>query len=258
MDVAGEYTFDAPQQLVWKSLLDPNVLGSIMPGGKGFQQTAENQYNGTLEVKVGPVQGIFQGQITLSDIQPPNHYAIVVDGKGPAGFVKGSGKLDLDTQGSQTHMVYAGTAQIGGRIASVGQRLMDSAARSIIRQSLDALKDYLKVEIAKGSSTDSAPAAPTESTPPVDPAPASGSDGAAPLATATATATAAAPVATATTTPPAMQAAPSPQYKPPSQTSLALNVARDVLNDFVPPKYQPLLFGAIAVILLLLIWLASR
>src|SRR5689334_25090811 len=71
MDVSGEYTFDAPQSLVWESLLDPNVLGSIMPGGKGFEKTGDNDYAGVLEVKVGPVQGTFQGQITLTDIKAP-------------------------------------------------------------------------------------------------------------------------------------------------------------------------------------------
>ena len=61
MDIAGDYTFDASQALVWDALQDPNVLGSIMPGGKGFEKMGENQYKGVLEVKVGPVQGIFQG-----------------------------------------------------------------------------------------------------------------------------------------------------------------------------------------------------
>ena len=86
-------------------------------------------------MKVGPVQGRFQGQITLSDIITPQSYQIVVDGKGAPGFVKATGKMRLEARGNQTFMEYSGQAQVGGRIASVGQRLMDSAARSIIRQS---------------------------------------------------------------------------------------------------------------------------
>ncbi|MFN8420368.1 MAG: carbon monoxide dehydrogenase subunit G [Anaerolineae bacterium] len=271
MDIAGEYTFDAPQAVVWGALLDPNVLGSIMPGGKGFEEVGENQYKGALEVKVGPVQGLFQADIKLTDIQPPTHYHIEVDGKGPAGFVKGTGSLNLSAQGNQTHMVYSGTATVGGRIASVGQRLMDSAARSIIRQSLEALNEYLKVEVANGSAAaPTAPSspAPTESAPSTDlpsanasaanaadSASALATAAAAPVATAATTTTTATPSAAPTTTSPNAAA---PQYKPPSQTSLALNVARDVLNDFVPPKYQPLLLGAIIVIILLLIWLVRR
>src|SRR5690349_14482586 len=134
MEVAGDYTFDAPQELVWKSLLDPNVLGSVMPGGKGFEQTGEDEFSGILEVKVGPVQGTFQGKIKLSDIKAPESYQIEVDGKGSTGFVKATGKMRLEPRGQQTFMEYSGQAQVGGRIASVGQRLIDSAARSIIRQ----------------------------------------------------------------------------------------------------------------------------
>src|SRR5215510_374469 len=124
MDVSGEYTFDAPQNMVWDALLDPNVLGSIMPSGKGFEQTGDNEYAGVLEVKVGPVQGTFQGEIKLTDIKAPETYQMSVDGKGATGFVKASGGLVLTTQGEQTHMSYNGQAQIGGRIASVGQRLL--------------------------------------------------------------------------------------------------------------------------------------
>ncbi|MEZ4670628.1 MAG: carbon monoxide dehydrogenase subunit G [Anaerolineae bacterium] len=228
MDVAGDFTFDAPQDLVWKALQDPNVLGSVMPGGKGFAQTGENQYSGTLEVKVGPVQGTFQGQITLSDIVAPQSYKIKVDGKGPAGFVNATGSMRLEPRGSGTFMEYSGQAQVGGRIASVGQRLMDSAARSIIRQSLEALNAYLTIEVAK-----QLPAAPVTQTE-------------APVAQ---------PITEASAEPAPVSAA--PEYKPPSQTALAFNVARDVLNDIVPAKYQPwILVGLIVIILLIL--LATR
>src|ERR1051326_7335544 len=110
-----------------------------MPGGQGFQQVGENQYTGLLQIKVGPVQGTFEGKIQLSDVKPPESYRIQVDGKGAPGVVKATGNLTLDAQGSQTLMDYSGQAQIGGRIASVGQRLLETSARSIIRQSLEAL-----------------------------------------------------------------------------------------------------------------------
>jgi uncharacterized protein len=226
MEVSGDYLFDAPQKMVWEALLDPNVLGAIMPGGKGFEQTGENEYKGMLEVKVGPVQGLFQGQIKLSDIIPPQHYKIEVDGKGAPGFVKANGQLQLEARDGQTFMAYDGQAQVGGRIASVGQRLVDSAARSIIRQSLEVLNEYLKVEAAKQA-------------PPPAPAPA--------------------PAATETSSPSAQPSAPAAaagqEYKPPSQTALAFNVARDVFNDLVPAKYQPWLIGAVIVVIVLIIWL---
>lgn len=222
MELSGDYLFDAPQTVVWAALLDPNVLGAVMPGGKGFEQIGDNQYSGVLEVKVGPVQGTFQGKITLADIKSPESYRMEVDGTGAPGFVKATGGLWLETRGSQTYMEYTGEAQIGGRIASVGQRLIDSAARSIIRQSLEALNDYLKVQVAQ-QTTQSAPIAEKASTTAVVEIPAA--------------------------------AVVAGEYKPPTQTMLALRVARDVLGDLVPAKYQPWVLGGVGVVILLIIWL---
>jgi carbon monoxide dehydrogenase subunit G len=239
VDISGNYLFDAPQDRVWAALLDPNVLGSIMPGGKGFEQTGENQYKGVLEVKVGPVQGTFQGNINLSDIVAPEHYKIEVDGKGAPGFVKANGSLRLETRGSQTYMEYSGSAQIGGRIASVGQRLMDSAARSIIRQSLEALNEYLQVQVAQQQAV-----------------PAGVAIGAWPASSGVASP--AAPPSVSPSPPVQPPATPISAYKPPSQMSLGFNVAKDVFNDFVPAKYQPLVFAAIIIVILLIIWLIVR
>lgn len=93
MELSGEYTFDAPQPLVWQALQDPQVLGSVMPGGEGFAQVGENEFAGALKIKVGPVNGDFKGQIKLSNVLPPESYTIDVDGKGAPGFVKATGNL---------------------------------------------------------------------------------------------------------------------------------------------------------------------
>lgn len=149
MDIQGEYTFDAPQALVWEALQDPNVLGSVLPGGQAFEQVGDNEYAGTLKVKVGPVQGKFKGKIVLSDIVEPTSYTMNVDGKGQPGFVKASGDVVLsahEEEADKTNMAYTGKAQVGGRIASVGQRLMDSSAKAIIRQTLDGLNEYLSAK----------------------------------------------------------------------------------------------------------------
>ncbi len=227
MEISGDYVFDAPREMVWKALLDPNVLGAIMPGGKGFEQTDENQYKGVLEVKVGPVQGTFQGVIKLLDIVPPERYQIEVDGKGPAGFVKATGKMQLEVRENQTFMEYSGQAQVGGRIASVGQRLMDSAARSIIRQSLEALNEYLKIEVAKQAPPPPAPVEPT-------------TNGVSPTVP---------PVVSQVSQPVA------PKYTTTTQTMVAVNVARDVVNDIVPAKYHPWLIGAVVALIVFILWL---
>lgn len=229
MDIAGDFTFDAPQNLVWEALQDPAVLSSVMPGGEEFAQIGENEYTGALKVKVGVVQGVFNAQIKLSDIVAPESYRIAVDGSGAPGFVKATGGIQLEALGAdQTFMAYTGSAQIGGRIASVGQRLLDTTARSIIRQSLEGLNEYLRVKAAQQvsapppavSETAAASAAPS----PADAAPA--------------------PVV--------------PEYKPPSQMQVGLNVARDVLNAYIPPSAQPVVLVGIVVVIVVIILLLSR
>lgn len=217
MKVDGEYTFDAPQDLVWQALRDPDVLGSVMPGGEGIAEIGENEYEGELKIKVGPVQGKFKGNIKLLDIVAPESYRMEVDGKGAPGFVKATGNLKLTGQGEQTHMVYDGDAQVGGRIASVGQRLMDTSAKAIIRQTLEALNEYLKVQTAAQAAARAANAPEEE-------------------------------VAAA------VAQAPVPEYVPPSQTQLAANVARDVASELIPAKYRPLLIAAAIIIVILILW----
>ena len=221
MEISGEYTFDAPQDLVWAALQDPEVLSNAMPGGEGFAEVGDNEFEGNLKIKVGPVQGVFKGNIKLVDVVPPDSYRMEVDGKGAPGFVKATGGLKLTPQGDKTHMAYEGSAQVGGRIASVGQRLMDTSAKSIIRQSLEGLNDYLKVQVAQRA----AMAAVEE----VVEGEVMGEETAVPTST------------------------PVPTYKPPSQTQVAMNVAKDVANDIIPAKYWPYLIGLVVVLIILLI-----
>jgi hypothetical protein len=130
--------------VVWQALLDPNVLAKVMPGCEQLEQVGENEYKGMLKIRVGPVQGQFEGLVNLSDINAPEGYRMQVDGKGAPGFMKGVGEVHLEDQGTSTLMRYSGEAQVGGRIASVGQRLLDSSAKALTRQSLDGLHEQIK------------------------------------------------------------------------------------------------------------------
>jgi len=215
MEVSGEYTFEAPQELTWQALLDPAVLSSVMPGGEDFKEIGENEYAGLLNIKVGPVQGKFKGTIKLSDIVAPESYQMDVDGNGPPGFVKANGGLKLSGQGDQTLMTYEGTAQVGGRIASVGQRLLETSAKSIIRQSLEGLNEYLKLQVASQEAAETGVEEGAE----------------------------------------AVGAAQAPQYKPPTQTAVAVNVAKDVAGDIVPPRYRPVLIGVAAIVVIVILYL---
>ncbi len=139
INLTGEYHFDAPQELVWDMFQDPDVLARIMPGCEKLEKVEENVYKGKLKIRVGPVQGVFQGKVELHDLKPPNSYRMVVNGRGPAGIVNGEGNIALSSDGDATTLNYEGEAQVSGRIASVGQRLMDTSAKSIVRQSLENL-----------------------------------------------------------------------------------------------------------------------
>jgi hypothetical protein len=148
MKIGGDYQFDGPQDLVWETLLDPTVLASVLPGAEKLELVGENEYEGALALKVGPVQGQFQGRVRLQDIQPPRAYTMIVDGRGAPGFVKATGHLSLTGDDGRTQMSYEGDAQVGGRLASVGQRLIESSAKAIIRQSLDGLNAAVQARVA--------------------------------------------------------------------------------------------------------------
>ena len=148
MKVAGDYVFSAPPDTVWKALLDPDVLAATMPGCEKLELVGENQYEGALNIRIGPVQGNFQGRIELEDIESLKGYSIKIDGKGAPGFVRATVRVDLEPEADGTRIIYDGDAQVGGRIASVGQRLLDSSAKVIIRQSLEGLDATLTAHAA--------------------------------------------------------------------------------------------------------------
>lgn len=152
MKLQGEHVFDGPREEVWKLVRDPDVLATALPGTQSLDQINENEYEGEMHVRVGPVAGVFAGRVAISDQVPPKSYTLTVDGKGRPGFARGTGHVQLIDQGDDgTLMKYEGELQIGGRIASVGQRLIDTASRSMIRQGLEALNKALEARAAANS-----------------------------------------------------------------------------------------------------------
>jgi len=165
MKIEGSHTFDnVSRDVVWPMLLDPAVLANVMPGCDKLEKSGDNEYEGELNIKVGPVQGKFKGTIALSEINEPESYHMEVNGRGPAGIIKGVGKLHLAEDGESTLMTYDGDAQVSGRIAQVGQRLIDTSAKAIIRQSLEGLDQQVQARVQANGATTSSGAG--ESTPP--------------------------------------------------------------------------------------------
>lgn len=164
MKLVGEYRFENPREQVWKALLDAEVLSRCLPGFERLEEVGENDFEGALNMRVGPVQGKFQGHLTLSELDPPSGYRLQIKGQGPAGFVNGKGILTLEDEGDGTLLQYDMDAQIGGKIAGVGQRLLDSSARAISDQALEELGKIVssQMEASQTGVGEDLPAAPSE------------------------------------------------------------------------------------------------
>lgn len=159
MKLQGTYTFDAPRERVWRALLDPAVLARTLPGCEKLERVAENSYLGVLNVQVGPVKGQFQGTLVLTDVRPLEGYHMKLDGKGPAGFMNGEGDLRLTEAGSATELAYDIDSQVGGRVAAVGQRLLESSSKSVARQGLEGLaREISAMGESEAAESEAAPA----------------------------------------------------------------------------------------------------
>ena len=136
MELKGSFDLAAPKQQVWDALNDPEVLKGCIPGCEEIDKTSETSFSAKVTAKVGPVKAKFTGDVTLSDLDPPNAYKISGEGKGgAAGFAKGGANVFLkDNDSGGTTLEYAVTAQVGGKLAQIGSRLIDSTAKKMARE----------------------------------------------------------------------------------------------------------------------------
>jgi uncharacterized protein len=142
--IEGEYLFDGPREEVWAIVRDPEVLATALPGTQSLERINDQEYAGKMHMRIGPVSGVFEGRIVVSEEVPPESYTLSVDGRGAPGFANGVGHVELLEAGEgQTLMKYEGEMQVGGRLASVGQRLIDTASKSMIGQGLESLNRAL-------------------------------------------------------------------------------------------------------------------
>jgi hypothetical protein len=146
MILSGTFTFNGPRDTVWKLLQDPAVLAKALPGTKTLTQTAEDRYQGVMKVSVGPMTATeFAVNVELKDKVAPERFSMHIDGKGTTGFTKGTATIELKEQpGPVTVMNYTSDVQVGGRIAAVGQRLLESVGKMMTKQALDALNKELQ------------------------------------------------------------------------------------------------------------------
>jgi carbon monoxide dehydrogenase subunit G len=140
MKVEGEHTFKSTPQQVWDLFRDTGVMAAALPGTQSMELVADNEYEAVMNVRVGPVAGVFSGKLVISNEKYPESYTMTVEGRGKPGFMKGTGDIILIDQGEgETLMKYTGEVQIGGKLAGVGQRLIDTVSKSIINQAFETL-----------------------------------------------------------------------------------------------------------------------
>jgi uncharacterized protein len=131
MTMAGEAVLPAPKDKVWAALNDPDVLKRCIPGCETLERDGDNAFQAVAKVAVGPVKATFKGRVTLNDVDPPNGYRIVGEGQGGvAGFAKGGAKVSLsDAEPGHTRLAYDVEAQVGGKLAQLGGRLINGVAK---------------------------------------------------------------------------------------------------------------------------------
>ncbi len=132
MQMSGEYRIEADRDAVWAALNDPEVLKQAIPGCQEIDKISDTEFAAKVKVKVGPVSAKFNGKVTFTDLDPPNGYTISGEGKGgPAGFAKGGAKVRLEADGAATILHYEVDAQVGGKLAQIGSRLIDATAKKM-------------------------------------------------------------------------------------------------------------------------------
>lgn len=156
--ISGERRLEVTRAELWQALLDPQVLSRTLPGCESLERVSPEEFRGVLTVQVGPVKGRFEGVLELSNVRPLEGYRFTLEGSGPPGHMSGKGDLRLTDIDAGTRLTYDIEASVGGRLAGVGQRLIDSSAKAIIDLGLEGLEAQL---IAPASDAEATPEAPT-------------------------------------------------------------------------------------------------
>jgi carbon monoxide dehydrogenase subunit G len=144
MEITGEQLIAKPQQQTWDAICDPDVLKQCIPGCESIDRVTDTVFDLLMSAKVGPVSAKFKGRITLANVDAPNAYTLIFEGQGGvAGFAKGSADVKLAPEGEATRLAYTAQANVGGKIAQVGSRLIDGVARKMADNFFGAFNAYL-------------------------------------------------------------------------------------------------------------------
>jgi len=143
MDLKSSYVFDAPQARVWELLMDTRTIASCVPGCRELRDLGEDRYQAELVVAVAAVTGHYGATIAIEDKRPPDSYRLVMQGTGRTGFVKGAASIALSPQDAKTVVNVTATAEVGGAVARVGQRLLEGVGRMMMDRFFNCLQSKL-------------------------------------------------------------------------------------------------------------------
>jgi carbon monoxide dehydrogenase subunit G len=161
MEMTGERRIPAPRQVVWQALNDPEVLKASIPGCEHVEKHSDTEFSARVSLRIGPMNARFAGKVQLSDLDPPNGYTISGEGQGGvAGFAKGGATVKLADDGPGTLMTYDVKAQVGGKMAQLGARLIDSTARSMADQFFDRFAARVAADVGAAPPAPAAAPAP--------------------------------------------------------------------------------------------------
>jgi len=141
LKISGSYAVPTGRERAYRLLQDPAVLAKCMPGTDHLEKVGDDEYAMKMKMVIASIGGLFSGKVRIADQHPPDSFKLIVEGNGKIGFVKGQGLLNLVPQGQSTEVKYDGDVQVGGTIAGVGQRLLDTTAKMIIKKFFEKLAE---------------------------------------------------------------------------------------------------------------------
>jgi carbon monoxide dehydrogenase subunit G len=143
MKIEGSSDIPAPREKVWAAFLDPDILAQALPGCEKLEAIGPNEYKATMKVGVAAIKGTFEGKVKLSDLEPPNRYRMAVEGSGGPGFVRGDAGMEMSDVDGGTKVSYDADVQVGGLIASVGQRMLGGVTKMMLDQFFTRMTELL-------------------------------------------------------------------------------------------------------------------
>jgi carbon monoxide dehydrogenase subunit G len=141
--IEGSNDIPAPRERVWAAFLDPAVLARAIPGCEGLEAIGPGEYKAKMKIGVAAIKGTFEGKVRLFDLEPPNRYKMALEGSGGPGFVRGEASMDLSDVDGGTRVTYSADVQVGGLIASVGQRMLGGVSKMMLDQFFTRMTELL-------------------------------------------------------------------------------------------------------------------